>query len=405
MQKRTRIQEWKDRRRRSLLSLGGSLKTFVRQVSQARFINYLFIFLLGVPLAGVAIWWAEHEHNKEHFADLIESFWWALVTMTTVGYGDKFPITYVGRIIGSFTMIFGMTTFAMFSARIVSFIIERTLREGSGLAGLTNIYDHFIVCGWKNNMAEVVKNIFSYNPTLKPESLVLIANVEPEAFKEVQNIPGNEKIRFVRGDPFVDNTLHRAGIKKANKVLVIPNQIKGLSKNEIDNQTVMTVMTIKATTKKVPICAELIDSKFEKFLKLADCDEIIHSQKQATRLLGNVLFQPGLTKVIDNLMEVKGGDAPKLQIAPIPEQFLEQSYLSLSKHFNLDGQLLIGLLENTGQSFVMKNEAMREAQKTPDISQLVDNLRLAKNIETNVPIFNPEQNYLIRKFTKAIVIG
>ena len=57
-----------------------------------------------------------------------DALWWSLSTITTVGYGDIYPVTAAGRIIGGFTMIVGISTFALVTAKIAQFLIRS---EGS----------------------------------------------------------------------------------------------------------------------------------------------------------------------------------------------------------------------------------------------------------------------------------
>ena len=58
----------------------------------------------------------------------VESFfdalWWSLATITTVGYGDIYPVTGAGRIIGGFTMIIGISTFALVTAKVAQFLVR-----------------------------------------------------------------------------------------------------------------------------------------------------------------------------------------------------------------------------------------------------------------------------------------
>ena len=67
--------------------------------------------------------------------------------------------------------------------------------------------------------------------------------------------------------------------------------------------------------------------------------------------------------------------------------------------------LLVGVLENSGNSFVAKEKALRRAQQTPNISELVGNLQTVKALRFNQPIFGPESNYVLREGSMAIVIA
>lgn len=58
-----------------------------------------------------------------------DALWWSSTTITTVGYGDVFPITAVGRIIGVFTMVVGISTFAIVTAKVAEFLV-RTREPG-----------------------------------------------------------------------------------------------------------------------------------------------------------------------------------------------------------------------------------------------------------------------------------
>jgi voltage-gated potassium channel len=75
-----------------------------------------------------------------HFEDLPESniktpgdaMWWAFVTITTVGYGDKFPVTYEGRIIAAVLMTAGVGLFGTFTAYVATFFLEAEQKKEEG---------------------------------------------------------------------------------------------------------------------------------------------------------------------------------------------------------------------------------------------------------------------------------
>ena len=68
----------------------------------------LFIFLSAVLISSISIYFAENQTGNTAFSSVISSFWWSVVTFTTVGYGDAYPVTTAGKFIGCITAIFGV---------------------------------------------------------------------------------------------------------------------------------------------------------------------------------------------------------------------------------------------------------------------------------------------------------
>ncbi len=56
---------------------------------------------------------------------LWDSFWWTIVTITTVGYGDIYPVTTGGRILAILLMLGGITTFSAVTASITAYVLKR----------------------------------------------------------------------------------------------------------------------------------------------------------------------------------------------------------------------------------------------------------------------------------------
>lgn len=64
------------------------------------------------------------ERGGERPHSFSDALWWAASTITTVGYGDIYPVTPVGRIIGVFTMVVGISTFALVTAKVAQFLVR-----------------------------------------------------------------------------------------------------------------------------------------------------------------------------------------------------------------------------------------------------------------------------------------
>ena len=69
---------------------------------------FLNVALILIFLSAVGIYYFEHDRQPEHFASVFHSLWWAVVTLTTVGYGDMFPITTGGRVFTFFVLFLGL---------------------------------------------------------------------------------------------------------------------------------------------------------------------------------------------------------------------------------------------------------------------------------------------------------
>lgn len=72
------------------------------------------IIMVGLLLlASTLAFYTEHDAQPDKFGNIPQAMWWALATLTTVGYGDIVPITLYGKIVGAVFMIFGLAMFAL----------------------------------------------------------------------------------------------------------------------------------------------------------------------------------------------------------------------------------------------------------------------------------------------------
>jgi voltage-gated potassium channel len=97
-----------------------------RWIERAVTSNRILLYLAGATIvlssaAGILVHWVD----ETDFPTVGIAIWWAVVTFTTVGYGDVVPTTTVGRIVGGLVMVFGITFISLITALITSALVAR----------------------------------------------------------------------------------------------------------------------------------------------------------------------------------------------------------------------------------------------------------------------------------------
>ena len=93
-----------------LVRYNRAMNHFTRAIKSAKEEIFLFIFitLILIYFAAVGIYYFENQAQPENFSSIFDSLWWAIITLTTVGYGDVYPITVGGKIFTFLILMIGL---------------------------------------------------------------------------------------------------------------------------------------------------------------------------------------------------------------------------------------------------------------------------------------------------------
>ncbi|MGZ3698374.1 MAG: TrkA-related ion transporter, partial [Bdellovibrionota bacterium] len=306
-------------------------------------------------------------------------------------------------------MFFGVFGVAIITSKISSYFLEQALREGRGVVDSAKLKNHFIVCGWKEELHELLTHILDYDPSLQASDIVLVANLAPTVVDELHAHPKLKNLQVIVGDYFQVLNLKRAAPERARKVLILADRTPGpsgqvASATEVDARTIMTAMTLSSIARGTLVTAEILDPKMDQYLKLASVSEIIYSREYSRLLLGNAAGGTGVSNIIFDLLDPKTPTV--IATRAIPEDFLQKPYPEFKASYEARHPMsvVIGILENTGNSHSIKELALRQAQKTPDVGRLVQNLRSVKELQCNHPVFNPSKEYLVPEGAMVILV-
>ena len=331
---------------------------------------------------------------------LWDSVWFTIVT-TIAGYYEYSPVTLPGRIASLLLLVFGMLVLSMITGKLASYFMDMQMKKEKGLMPLKNLKGHFLLCGWRSGFEKILDNIINTNPEITPDLIVLINDAPSEKIENLLDLERFKEIHYVSGDFADENVLKRANIQTAERALIISDHSKEYSDLEIDSRTVLAVISMSNINPGMYIAAELIDSKFEKHLRMAHCDEIILTTDYEHNLLASASGGMGYSNVMRALISDDADSG--ILIEDIPSQFFGKSYSEYRKSLSYP-KILIGLLLNTGNFHQRRKDALREAQRNPDIKTVVGNLNKVKTLKSNQPVLTPPDDYIIMRNTKAIFV-
>lgn len=343
---------------------------------------------------------SEKDTNSQ-ISSIFDAFWYTLVTITTVGYGDITPESVTGRIAAMFLLLVGVAIFGALSGKFASFLFDRQQKKDKGLLKMSKMKNHFIICGWKAGFEKILEGILDANPEIPIEKFVLLNNA---ALSEIDRIKSLEKfkgIQYLNGDFTDEDSLHKAQIVTASRVLILADSTDNYSSLEIDSRTVLAVITIKNLNPRIYCVAEILDSKFEKHLSIAHCDEILLSADYEKSLLVQASSGKGMSNILREL--ISDNTESSIILEDIPEEYKGHSYKEYRTSLKTQ-DILIGLLENTGNFYNRRMEALAEAQKNPDMEKIVSNLKKVKTLQSNLPKLTPSDDYIIPANCKGIFI-
>ncbi len=113
-----------------------SIQQFIKILSgiyRKTIVQVAVITLAFLLMSALAVNYFECLQSGSNINSVWDGVWWAIVTMGTVGYGDKYPVTVGGRMVGIFLIFTGVGLMSLFTATIASTFVERRMKEGRGL--------------------------------------------------------------------------------------------------------------------------------------------------------------------------------------------------------------------------------------------------------------------------------
>lgn len=213
----------------------------------------------------------------EH-ASLIDSVYMTVITITTVGFGEVFPLSDAGKMFTIFLIITGAGTAAYTATQFIDYIVTGDLTNLFGRRKMDHVIDrmqdHYIVCGF-GRMGRIIAEIFSENG-------VPFVVIDPQ---ERQSEVSDDKYIFVRGDATHDSVLVKAGVKKARGLIAVV---------DTDVKNLYIVLTAKGLNKDLYIVAKVAQEEAHTKFTWAGADKIVSPYTIGGFSIANSIIRPNV---------------------------------------------------------------------------------------------------------------
>ena len=312
-----------------------SIHQFMEVLSTKKFelFTLLFLLLFIVTTAGIAIYVFE-ENANENINSLFDAFYWALITISTVGYGDISPVTTEGRVVSMLVIISGIAMISFVTSVIVSSFSEKLdeLKENRLVEEINKNEAFMIICGYGQMTRMFLKQ---YHHEYKKRYIIIDNNkakVE-EAIKE--------GYRAIHEDATRHDVIAKFNVAYAKITLM------ALTGSDVAN--VYIILNAKSLSSKITVITRASDEKIAKKCQLAGADHVVRPNVVANKMLFTAITQPVMYHAIYAILT--------------GEHLAQLDELSVREHYKLNGVklgeidfksfklLLIGI-ENEAGEFV-----------------------------------------------------
>jgi voltage-gated potassium channel len=298
------------------------------------------IFVLVFFVTATAMYGLERGAKDTKFESYSDALWFCVVTMSTVGYGDVYPVTGSGRILTGFFILFTLGTLGLLITAVSEAVMEVKRMEEHGLIG-TRMKGHVIVCGFNSMARAALSELVAAQRKI---ALLCESQQEIEAARDMKT-----PVMFITsGDPSQELFRDRLNVGEAEAVIVAMSD---------DTKNLIATLNVKAVNPRARLVVALQREELRATLMAGGVTYIASPNELSGRLVASAAFEPEVAQLLEDLMssEVGASDMMQYTAGTVGGRTVGEIRDVLN---DLDGPLLVAIAKRSGASFeVVPNPA------------------------------------------------
>jgi len=255
------------------------------------------LFLGVLTFSSFSIFILEGDVNPQ-IHTLGDAFWWSIVTITTVGYGDVVARTGPGKFLSGGVMLSGLGFIALSTSLIASTLIEKllTIKEKKMVDAISRLKRHYVVCGF-GQVGEAVADELA-----AARAPFVVLDRDPERAEQA----AKKGYAVYVGNAVSEEDLQAVRLDEARGLV-------SAMASEVDN--VYTVLTAREMNPTIHIVARAASEEARKKLQRVGANRVVYPAAAGSRHMAHVLLRPTASDFMEVAMSSAGAE---LQIEEIP---------------------------------------------------------------------------------------
>lgn len=352
----------------------------LKESTYLRIVVVISGFILGYSILTGILFYFESQDPNANIKDFGDAAWFAMVTLTTVGYGDHTPVTDEGKLFGSVFLLASLGFYGVMIGKITNIMSAIKENNKLGMNG-TSITNHVVVIGWSEFGQAVIDQL------LAAGRKVAVVTREKDNIDIIHEFYPQKEVFVLFSDYNNFDLLQKVNLEESSIVFVNLDD---------DTEKLVYVLNLKKHYSHLKFVVTLDNANLKSTFQSAGVTYAVSKHEIASRLLASYIFEPDVAEYSEEIIAYPQTDDHYdikqyivLEDNPFNGQFYDKVFYDIKKDFNA---VLIGIVKvENGKRILRKNPEETLKINGGDYLIMITNKHSVKKLKK---FFNVEEGYI-----------